>query len=407
MPETETPLVPLTQGLQPTGQPAPSLTLPNGQTLVREDAAPQSIQDAIKAAREARQARETTATAATETPAEVTETPVPADGATDGADAEGEEVAETEGAEASAEGEGEDAVDESLVIELPARTPNGEPVRIVAPDQETAEAFQRLQNGYMRGEQAREAQAASREVIEEFEEFRESLQLDPLSVIESALSVDQGELLARSLLANPAIQARLGAELQDLLADDEATRERFRLKAENQRAKLREQAREQIEGQRAVRANARDVNAAIGRLVPADYTDEQKEFFFRDAMGDIEFHQRRTGQRLIAPNTVAQILAPRLKALGIDPAARRDGAPARGTATRTTPAAAKAPAAPSLARAPRTVETVQANADKRRLVAAAAPGATSVGRQTPLDQIDKSASVQDAIRQYRKIRRAS
>lgn len=379
--------------------PAPApLELPNGQTLVREDAASQSIADAVKAARDA---RANPTPAATETAAEATETPAPADGATDSA--EGEETQETVDGEAE-ETEGE--VSEDLVIELPARTPNGEPLRIVAPDQETAEAFQRLHNGYMRGEAAREAQAQSREVIDEFEEFRESLTLDPLSVIESALSVDQAELLARSLFANPVIMQRIAPELADLLGEDEGAQERFRLKAENQRVKLRDTAREQIDGQRAARANARDVNAAIGRLIPASYTDEQKEFFFRDAIGDLQHHQRRTGQSLIAPNTVAQILAPRLKALGLDSATRRDGAPARESAKRSTTAAASAPAAGSPASAPRTIDRVKANAEKRQLVGAAAPGATSVSRQTPLDQIDKSASVQDAIRQYRKIRRA-
>lgn len=380
--------------------PAPApLELPNGQTLVREDAAPQSIAEAIKAAREA---RANPAPADDAAPAEETETPVAADGATDGAEDE-EEPEPVEGAAEEPEGE----VSDDLIIELPARTPNGEPLRIVAPDQETAEAFQRLHNGYMRGEQAREVQAQSREVIEEFEEFRESLTLDPLSVIESALSVDQAELLTRSLLANPVIQQRVAAELADLLGEDEGAQERFRLKAENQRAKLRDTAREQIDGQRAARANARDVNAAIGRLIPAHYSDEQREFFFRDAIGDIQHHQRRTGQRLIAPNTVAQILAPRLKALGLDSATRRDGAPARESAKRSTSAAAAAPASGSPASTPRTIDRVKANADKRQLVGAAAPGATSVSRTTPLDQIDKSASVQDAIRQYRKIRRAS
>lgn len=396
MPDTVLNLTPVAQALAPT--PAP-ITLPTGQTLVREDTAPQTIADAIKAAREASTAK---AEPTPETPVAAPETPAPAAGDAPAADEETPEPVEGE----AEEGE-ETPVNEDLVIELPARTPNGEPLRIVAPDQETAEAFQRLHNGYMRGEQAREVQSQWREVIEEFEEFRESLTLDPLSVIESALSVDQAELLARSLFANPVIQQRLAAELQDLLGDDEGARERFKLKAETQRLKLRETAREQIDGQRAARANARDVNAAIGRLVPASYSDEQREFFFRDAIGDIQHHQRRTGQQHVAPNTVAQILAPRLKALGLDSATRRDGAPARESASRSTPTAAAAPAGTSNARPARTLDRVKSDAEKRQLVGAAAPGATSVARQTPLDQIDRSASVQDAIRQYRKIRRAS
>lgn len=402
------PVVPLVPVSAPV---IPSATLPDGTPLVSQvapvaqqaaalDAAKPAtpplspIAQALKDYRDQQAAKAETPTPETPTgeepPPAAAEGGEPAPETTEGA------PTEAEGAEAAAE----------FVIELPARTPNGEPIRIDAGDQETYDAFQRLQNGYMRGEEAREVRAQAREVIDEFEEFRESLQLDPLSVIESALSVAQGELLVRSLLAMPAIRDRLAAELSDALSDDEAAQERFRLKAENQRAKLRDAARAQLDEGRAIRQNAADVNAAIGRLVPSDWTDEQKEFFYRDARTDIGEWCRRNERRTVPPTHVAQILAPRLKLLGLDPAARR--APDRALPTRaaaSAPAAAAAPAGTGQPRAVRTVEQVRAKADTRALVAASAPGASSPGRQTLLDQIDPNADVKTAIKKYRTLRR--
>lgn len=151
-------LTPVGQAVREAIAPPAPVLLPDGSTIVPETK-PQSIQEAIRAARESiaakqasEQAGEPAPAAEGATPATPAETPAPVEGeAPEGADAE------------DADGEGADGeVEDALVVELPARTPNGEPIRVAVPDQESLEAFQRLQNGYMRGEQAREVHAHSR-----------------------------------------------------------------------------------------------------------------------------------------------------------------------------------------------------------------------------------------------------
>lgn len=380
-------LAPEGQTMRDTLAPTAPVALPDGTVLVPESK-PATIQDAIKAARDKALAPAAEAT----TP----ETPAAPDGEGD-ADAEGETP---DG------GDAEDVVDDTLIVELPPRTPNGEAIRIAVPDQESLEAIQRLQNGYMRGEQARGAVAESRQTIEEFEEFRESLQLDPVSVIESAMSVEHAELLVRSLLTHPAILPRLQADLDLITQGDPDALERVRERAKAQRLELKDAAREQIEGQREIRQNARDVNAQIGRLIPEHFTEEQREFFFRDARYDIQEWQQRNRSQLVPPKMVAQLLAPRLKLYGVESAPRREPTGREPSTPRATPGAAPAPsAAVAPSPSPRTVERVKANADKRQLVAAAAPGSNAVGRPNPLSGIPKDADVKGAIAALRKIRR--
>ena len=160
-----------------------------------------------------------------------------------------------------------------------------------------------------------------------------------------------------------------------------------------------------MESQRAIKQNARDIQSVVGRLVPEGFTDEQREFFYRDARYDIQEWQARTGQSMVPPNMVAQILAPRLKLYGVDLAARR-GRPGRAPNAPNAPAAAAAPAgAASGASSARPVERVQANAQRRQMVAAAAPGAQSVGRADPLGAIPKDADLKSAIATVRSLRR--
>lgn len=390
-------LTPVGQAIREAVAPPAPVLLPDGTALVPETK-PQTIQEAIRAARENVAAKQQAAEGATPATEGTTETPAPEAG-----DATEDE---TDAPEASEGAEGEDAPDDALIVELPPRTPNGEPIRVAVPDQESLEAIQRLQNGYMRGEAAREVQAESRQVIEEFEEFREGMRLDPLSTIESALSVDQAELLVRSLLSHPALLPRLADDLALIAQGDEDAVARVRERAEAQRLKLKDKARDEIEGQRAVRQNARDVQSVIGRLVPESFTDEMKELFYRDARYDIQEWQQRNRQSMVPPNIVAQILAPRLKALGVDPATRRASKTGQPAPTRATPAAAAAPAgAPTASPQPRTVERVKSNAEKRALVAAAAPGANAVGRPNPLGAIPQNADVKEAIAAFRKMRR--
>ena len=317
--------------------------------------------------------------------------------------AEGEEV--EEGVDGAEGGEGGEETADEMVVQLNPLTPNGQPIVINAPDAETFEALQRLQNGYMRGEQARAVSSEAREVIDEFEEFREGLRLDPLTTIESALTVDQAEMLVRSLVTHPALFQRLAADLEAIASGDEDAVQRLRERAESARHKLRDSARTELESQRAIKQNARDIQSVVGRLVPEGFTDEQREFFYRDARYDIQEWQARTGQSMVPPNMVAQILAPRLKLYGVDLAARR-GRPGRAPNAPNAPAAAAAPAgAASGASSARPVERVQANAQRRQMVAAAAPGAQSVGRADPLGAIPKDADLKSAIATVRSLRR--
>lgn len=400
-------LAPVNDALRQAIAPAVAPTLPDGTTLVSE-AKPQSIQDAIKAARDKGLASATPAPAASAAPASPPAETTPAtdaagDAAADDADAEPVEGEGTEGADDAAS-ESEESTE--LVIELEARLPNGQPIVINAPDPETYEALQRLQNGYMRGEQARAVQSEAREVLDEFEEFREGLRLDPVSTIESGLSVDQAEMLARSLLTHPALLPRLMADLEAIATNDPEQVERIRERAEAQRLKLKDQARGELEGQRAVRQNARDIQSVIGRLVPQTFTDEQREFFYRDARYDIQEWQQRNRQQIVPPNLVAQILAPRLKLYGAEPATRRGRAAAQASTVPASPAAAAAPAgAPRTASSARPVERVKAQAERRQLAAAAMPGAQSVGRPNPLDSIPPDADVKTAIAKVRSLRR--
>jgi hypothetical protein len=354
---------------------------------------PPSIADAVRAARERMAKGEP-----------IVDLPVadePGTGETPDDAAEGEADAE-EGAEEEAPPV--DAKTNPLYFAGPPLTPNGAPIEMILADEDSLKSLQMLQSGYARGEQARAVEAESRAIIDEFNEFTDAMQLDPVDVVERSLSIEQGEILARTLLTHPEILKRLvEGGLREAL-DDETAFGSFKLRAENERSKLRDSARAKVETTRAVRKNAGDIMGALGRLMPPDLTPEQRDLFLRDARGDIRAFQQERRVEIVDPRDVPGILAPRMKAYGLErPAGKgKSGAPA---ATET--AAAPSPAPPRVAAAPRTPEAVKTAAGVRRVLAAAAPGTSGAPhRKSPLDLIPAGSNIKQAAAAFRTARRA-
>lgn len=216
------------------------------------------------------------------------------------------------------------------------------------------------------------------------DEFMLSLRADPVSLISSELPPEARAFMALSVITDPEVWSLVA---EDVLAfRDEQTLRLARAELEAERGKMRDTARSTIETHKAVQKNLADIGKMVERLVPPGLTDSQREFFIRDAYNDLALEAERQNIQVLPLQHVPELLAPRLRAYGLNDeqiraalAGQRPSAPARPTVS--TPAAPASATMPPATPANNGQRSPQQVARARKVMASMAP-ANAAGTPT-------------------------
>lgn len=277
---------------------------------------------------------------------------------------------------------------EKWTVSLPGRNA-GDDLEVEVDDPILAQRVQQLSKGYMRGEQARQVLGQAEGLQREANEVREVLLLDPVGFIGNYLPPEQRAEVALGTLLAPEIWQEIAPVLINLLQDPNAAAT-ARAQFETRRLQHKEQIREQREEHAGAQRHAQELLSGIQRLTPMFQHPQQAPAFQADLRAYVREYSNTHGLERIPLEQLPAIVAPRLVAWGIDPAAAfahyfRPAPPQQMAPNRPAPRApagaahAPAPAAPVAPGAARVVAATQ----KQALAAAAPPGAGASAMTIP------------------------
>jgi hypothetical protein len=231
----------------------------------------------------------------------------------------GEEQPAAEGAEA-----------QKWTVTLPGLEERGEkPLELEAPDQETYERLNRIQNEALVGRQVKAERQEIQRSRTELTELEDKVALDPGGFVLDQMQEADRTAIAMQLFFAPGVlegaDERLRASgyaggLRDLLDDPEAQRT-IRAESKASRLEMRDRLREQHTNHRAMQASAQRIVAEVDRLIPQAVTGERRDRLFRDAVRDIRDRCERLGLTDLDPRDVALLVGQRLHAQGAGSAA--------------------------------------------------------------------------------------
>lgn len=401
----------------PTGDPGSAAPAPETGTpaAAPEAPAPQGTQGAVEAARqrlEQEQPLVPEGEAGQPDPNAEGDQP-PAEG--DQSAAEGEQPTGEEppaGEEPPPEGEEPVAEEETetRTITLDGLEERGEqPIELEAPDEESFNRLNRLQNEAQIGRQVKQERRQLQRSQQELMEVEDMIAVDPTGFVlervpetvrtEVAMQIlfqpQVLEAIEQRLSSNEAIQELLGEEAEDgrvglggVLGNRLALRT-LRAELEAGRLKMQGELRTQHETRRAMQQNAESVAGEIDRLIPETVTGEQRELLFRDALRDVKERITRLGLQKIDPQDVALIVSDRFRRQGIDLSAN-------GSRGRTGPAPGQ-PAAPR----GKTAEQLKREREIKRAAAATAPPGAGAPAAKPRPDLPKTTA--ERIKLARKV----
>jgi hypothetical protein len=313
---------------------------------------------------------------------------------------------------------GDEDIDPALVVDILPRHAHEQPYKIAVDSPEIAERLRQNLNGAMRREQFEEAMREVEARAEQVEQQEVQLMVDPVRAVRETLTPEQQDLLILALLTDDTVFQRVGPQLETL--QDDLSRRELRLDVRDKYTQAREQATGQIEQQRAVQRNTREVKTALEAIMPESLAPAAQQLWMKDAMRELSVVCRQHNIRLLDPMAIPTALQARLVATGVDPASaaeniaralygRRGGAaatPPNGGA----PRAASAPALPAPPRAgtptpgQRPVQALKV-AHERRAAAAATAGP---GMGTPasggLPSLPAGAGLDEALALVRRVK---
>jgi hypothetical protein len=235
------------------------------------------------------------------------------------------------------------------------------------------------------------------------------LLVDPGGFVLENLSGDlPGQVsLVRNLLANPQVWQQVQREVLSL--DDPAAYRTFAAETQVRRGQEAEARRSELEEERAVRRNYTEVRGAVDRLA-GELPEALRQVATYDMIRDLKTYSERHSLMTLPVQDIPAILAPRLKALGLDPvavAARLAQAPASTTRSA---AAAPAPTRTSAQRRPSQPTGAQlAGASARKRAAGAVPGAgagspSAAAVQPPRNPDGTPMGIRETVEWHRKQR---
>jgi hypothetical protein len=253
----------------------------------------------------------------------------------------GEEDEDAPGEEEGAdEGEGEDAEsdDELVVFRLPPRNPNEEELEVELP-KELEEHFNRLKNGYMRGEAAREVLSRAEAKEEELRADREEIQLidseleaDPVGFVSKRVAPQYRKALLMELLADDELWG--DEKLQNNLREWEhspETREQFRTKVERDRLKEERERDNHARARKVAREGAAKTAAIVRSFMDGEDDIGRREKFHRLAMTQLGELAAQTGRTEFTQKEVIEYLDRQgiLNGYGLDPSSLEGAAPGK------------------------------------------------------------------------------
>jgi hypothetical protein len=267
--------------------------------------------------------------------------------------------------------DGEAPADEALRVAIPGRHPNAPDVEIVVDDPEVAERLRQLRNGFMRGEEVRQAQAYVESERAQLDEIATRLQIDPEGFLFEHIPQDRAASVALQIIAQQGVWERVKDIVLSL--DDDATRDSVNLRLENERLRRRDSAAEQYQARRSEQHSVEQAKQVIATSIPEHLPEELQLRLYQACQQDVRSYMERTGMRVINPQDVPLLIAGRLREAGIDPleamASTRRLPPAPpGTSSAPRPRAAKVTTP--------TAAEVQRSANARRALSMASPSGT-------------------------------
>lgn len=304
-----------------------------------------------------------------------------------------EETAAREAAEAEAAAAGGEA-QEWPTLTLPAVRDGAEPVEVEVEDQELAEQLQALARGAIRRDQLHKAMQDIEQTQEQLAAVEDAMRVDPVNFVLDHVAPQTQLDLARHLLAQPEIYAALQAEMAEV---DDAGRAQKALELENARLKRHDTSSKEIERRSQIRAQGRQIRAAITRAIPEDMDEQLAGQLGRDLERDITEYIYTHRLPALRVEHIPAIIEGRLALYGVDPEEAAERVFDTGAAplpVRARPAAS-APARSETRPAARTGETLVAQAAARRR-AGAVPGG-GAGVPAAGIQLPKRQSVKDRI----------
>jgi hypothetical protein len=242
------------------------------------------------------------------------------------------EAPEHEGGEVAAGSD--DIQPEGLTVMLEGLEERGEePIEIEAPDEESFNRLNRLQNEAQIGRQVKQERRGVADLQRQLVEVEDMVALDPAGfVLSEHLPENVRTDVALHLLCAPgvieAIEQRLGQHeaLQDVLGEYVGEESRLaevlanpvaarllRSEIEAGRYKMQGELRTQHESRKAMQANAREIIAEVDRLIPAHITGDQRRQLFQDAMIDVRDAAVRLKMTQMDPQDVQLIVGERLR----------------------------------------------------------------------------------------------
>ena len=323
------------------------------------------------------------------------ETPPPAEG-------------ETPPAGTPPDGEVPSDIDLSLVVELPARRPGEKPLPVLLDNPAVVERIRQLNNGYMRGEQARELEARAAEQSAAARRMRIEFIADPVGALEVNLNAEQRAIVARNLLVDPEVRQLLQGELRLLETADGL--ERLEDRAKRMRSEYKDARMGEVQTletqERLVGQTSRLLDAVVQQL--PDLPREAQDVLIEDLFRDIDAAESRLGKPILQMQQILEAIAPRLKLhhFSLD-----GGKPVRTTAPPARPSTPAArPGAPTTPPNPAAVVgAARVRADIKNATAAVASAgraAPAVTSQSPLVP-PKGATIAQATAHLRGVAAAS
>lgn len=307
---------------------------------------------------------------------------------------------------------GEEDIDPALIVELLPRHPDQEPIKLALDSPEMAERFRQTVNGAMRREQYDAAMQEVETRAQQIEQQETQLMVDPLAVVTDVLSEEQRDTMILAFLSDERIYERLAPKLESL--HDPLGRRELRVEVREKYSEQRQEAATQVEQNRRVAQNIRQIKAAVNAIVPEHMNGPAADLWRRDALRELSAVTRQHNIQLLDPMQVPTALRARLVASGVDPAdaaeriARavysgrangRSAAPGGSGAPRAAAPSAlpAAPAAGTPTTGTRPVTALKAAHDRR--VAAAAPAGAGVGTPSAggLPQLPQGAGLDEAL----------
>lgn len=281
-----------------------------------------------------------------------------------------------------------------LVVELPPREADGEPIRLTVETPEQAEAVNRLRNGYARREQVARERAAIESQVQAMESFKARLERDPIGFLTESIPEALQSQVLQVLVARLYESQR---ETIDSLTVDEAARER----ALRQAVETRQSWQREYDEQAEVRTYQRAIHGAVAALVPETASAKDEQAFVTFATTYLS-NVLRTTDEPVTPDTVPVLLADyRARFFGEAPSASAPAtppAPASASSGAAVPAPAVAPVAPPAA-TPKVVPLTPAQLHARAAAAAIVPAGAGASPST-LEKPPSGMRLEQAIDWY-------